>query len=85
MVRIDFSFILGGAYYRSLINIHTDDAITQGRCSREPKTTPTEDQGSEGFPPTHPLPALGQERCAGPAPAPALAPALPHLLAMSFG
>lgn len=82
MVCIDFSFILGQAYCRSLINIiHVDDAITQGRCSLEPQTTPIEDQGSEGFPPTHPLTALGQEGCIGLAPT----ATMPCLLAMSFG
>ena len=73
MACIDSSFVLGQAYCRSLINIiHVDDAITQGWCSLEPQTTPTEDQGNEGFPPAHPLTAPGQERRIKPAPAAAL-------------
>lgn len=82
MACIDASFILGRAYCRSLLNIiHADDAITQDSCSLELQAAPTEEQGSEGFPPTHPLPALGQERCMGLAPR----EALPCPLAMTFG
>ena len=48
-----FFFPSGLAYRRSLINTHSDDDTTQGRCGLGPKTTPTKDQGSKGF--------LGQE------------------------